>query len=344
MWIISRCVPAVPGLTLGSNSVSELLELSVGSNGKPLRASSWLRAWKKNAWLKRLFGRIYEPSTAQRGVDAWIHLLRDTRVNRSPMLASDVARTILDTCGLKCDELFPSADRVYCFSKTSVPILATEQIPCSGNFKTWATKLRRVCLLRRKLARRIVENDCLSWATPNTLKGGATSRSGDRKEELLLGGQCRQWPTPTVPNGGRGELKTPTDRKVQIELSHVTGKWPTPQSRDGKGTPGENFNLASLPRDSERWGTPTTRDHKDGACLEANVPVNGLLGGQAVSFPPDQTETGTLCRNTSGRRLNPMFVGWLMGWPPIVPTGSDSLATEWCHWKRRMRSALSGLH
>ena len=30
------------------------------------------------------------------------------------------------------------------------------------------------------------------------------------------------------------------------------------------------------------WMTPTTRDWKDGACADSNVPTNGLLGRQAV--------------------------------------------------------------
>lgn len=47
--------------------------------------------------------------------------------------------------------------------------------------------------------------------------------------------------------------------------------------------------------------------------------------------------------STSGPRLNPVFVSWLMGWPLIVLDYSNCSATEWCHFKQRMRSCLFGL-
>ena len=42
------------------------------------------------------------------------------------------------------------------------------------------------------------------------------------------------------------------------------------------------------------------------------------------------------------RRLNPLFVGWLMGWP-IEHALCACSATEFTHWQRRMRGALSQL-
>ena len=49
------------------------------------------------------------------------------------------------------------------------------------------------------------------------------------------------------------------------------------------------------------------------------------------------------------RRLNPLFVAWLMGWPggwTQLPSGlndSEFLATEWFHWSQLMRYSLSRL-
>ena len=49
------------------------------------------------------------------------------------------------------------------------------------------------------------------------------------------------------------------------------------------------------------------------------------------------------------RRLNPLFVTWLMGWPggwTQLPSGlkdSESLATEWFRWSQLMRYSLSRL-
>jgi hypothetical protein len=100
------------------------------------------------------------------------------------------------------------------------------------------------------------------------------------------------------------------------------------------------------------WGTPTTRDWKDGACQDADVPTNGLLGREVVRWPTltestatiEDMEQATYAHNdpnrpkysecgsppvpqtpdgpqfsesapTLPRRLNPRFVEWLMGFP-----------------------------
>jgi len=44
----------------------------------------------------------------------------------------------------------------------------------------------------------------------------------------------------------------------------------------------------------------------------------------------------------SRRRLNPLFVGWLMGWP-IGHALCVCSATEFTHWQQHMRGALSQL-
>ena len=90
-----------------------------------------------------------------------------------------------------------------------------------------------------------------------------------------------------------------------------------------------------LPAQAEKWATPTSRDHKDGADPSENVPTNSLLGRQAPRA------TGPAFPQDSGlpRRLNPAFVEWLMGWP-LGWTDFAPVATEWSRWLRRMRSEL----
>lgn len=52
------------------------------------------------------------------------------------------------------------------------------------------------------------------------------------------------------------------------------------------------------------WGTPTSRDWKDGSSV-ANVPENGLLGRQAVNRS-----------NEPGAKLHGSWTLALMGYPP----------------------------
>jgi DNA (cytosine-5)-methyltransferase 1 len=112
--------------------------------------------------------------------------------------------------------------------------------------------------------------------------------------------------------------------------------WATPTVSVSKGgVPQNSKGKRDLRLDVLNWGTPTSRDWKDGACGNANVPVNGLLSRQAVRWKIHKSSrrarvtTGPQSPNTSGPRLNPVFVNWLMGWPRIVADGSNSLATEW---------------
>lgn len=67
------------------------------------------------------------------------------------------------------------------------------------------------------------------------------------------------------------------------------GGWPTPRREDsestGAGTSGRQGGLNL--QTAASWATPTTRDWKDGACRDANVPVNGLLGRQAAMLLAD---------------------------------------------------------
>lgn len=97
----------------------------------------------------------------------------------------------------------------------------------------------------------------------------------------------------------------------------------------------ENVSISLLP-------TPTARDHKDGACASANVPMNSLLGRYVVMVLPtptaaDYKASGAAGYSTSSGRhsgttltdavlgaasadrigkLNPRLSEWMMGFPP----------------------------
>ena len=138
----------------------------------------------------------------------------------------------------------------------------------------------------------------LTWkdrATPSGRLIYALRASGRRTSDSA----CSSWPTPdaTVRN-----LEDPTvnERRAAMKEKHHNGNgfrlniqqaaqlasWPTPHtsSSTGAGTQGREGG-ANL-QTAASWATPTTRDHKDGACQEqleaGTVPVNALLGRQAL--------------------------------------------------------------
>lgn len=94
---------------------------------------------------------------------------------------------------------------------------------------------------------------------------------------------------------------------------------------------------------SSFWPTPAARDYKGANssihCSEVGTGrkhLDQLPNFVAHLWPglPDQTQTGAEPPNTSGRRLNPAWVEWLMGFPAwwslpcdTAPTDSDASET-----------------
>ncbi len=136
----------------------------------------------------------------------------------------------------------------------------------------------------------------------------------------------------------------------------ASSSWPTPDAgamtrSNRSDSPNAAIRplLAKLVQD---WPTPTSRDWKDGACADGDVPTHALLGRAAPRFflPDPENETlgaissngGLTSRPPSKRRLNPVFVeilqGLPRGWTDLKPLG-----IVWCHYKRRLAFAFSQL-
>jgi len=180
------------------------------------------------------------------------------------------------------------------------------------------------------------------WVTPQQHDGMAgptpprrVGRYGTKHGGRDLVDQAQTWLTPNVPNGGRS-----------VPEATVLAKG---QTKTGKRTVG-------LESQTRVWATPTQRDWKDGGDPSVNVPTNSLLGRRAprsMTNGPESSPIGRICSQPSAskkqngpdsgyqlgsrlvaRRLNPLFVEWLMGLP-IGWTDSAPVATasfqSWLH-------------
>ena len=368
MWIYlpSEFYPSAQELaesSLDLSSQSQLLEQSVMSRSKPLRAKSWLAAQKKKDWMQRLFGRILKPSMADLGVEKWIASLADIPASRLVSLEKNLEQTTQDTFGLTLNDSSKKSNHQSASLKMSPTIYELDLKKFQMTYDNWVIKLRQACLQRQKLVLLTKEKDFLSWPTitvtdasvmkarpPEKMirKDGRNSlRNPSLAETILqpanfpksktdlqnknqgLPYQTKQsWPTVRTSSANGASSKEVEAGNPKQRLEVMITNWPTPRAQE-PGSTSENYGKG-LKNTAENWATPTTRDWKDTA--NANVPVNSLLGRQAPQIMKDGTE--------SQITLNPRFTEWLMGWP-IAWTEFELAETEWFHWLQRMRGELS---
>ena len=180
-----------------------------------------------------------------------------------------------------------------------------------------------------------------SWRTCELcLDGDSTPFSGD-------------WPNSGTMRNGACCPREPLAHRIAGSGCSSSGGWPTPRSspnenRTTKVAPshGKTHGSTLAGEACEFWLTPTTRDHKDGACADADVPTNALLGRAAcrcsLPAPPPAGSGGGYSQTiqTSRLRLNPLFVEWAMGWPL---GWTDFVPVETASWLSRARRHLSCL-
>ncbi len=170
MWIYipSEFYPSVQELAASSldlSSQSQLLEQSVMSRSKPLRAKSWLAAWKKKDWMQRLFGRILKPSMANLGAAKWIASLADIPASRLVLLERNSAQTTQDISGQILKDSSQKLSHQSASLKMSPTIYELDLKKSQMTYDKWVIKLRQACLQRQKLARLTREKDYSSWPT-----------------------------------------------------------------------------------------------------------------------------------------------------------------------------------
>ncbi len=296
-------------------------------------------------------GMILNASPAGLGVAYATPFLPDTPVSRSVLQDSARAKTTPATCGPMSPgssaKSTPSGSSLKTFRGTSPLALK----PCCEPYGTWAGRLRLAYSRRAKSARAMKGFGSSSWPT-------ATAHSF---------AQTAEDPTPAQTGG--------TSLAGAAEL-----QWGTPRASDGeKGGPNQAFGAGGtpLPAQAAHWPTPAAQNVKgssEGSITRADgksrMDILHYLAEQGFSRPahltaphgPTLSQLRPIWRPlrawliaSHGRavwrrlwasrtkaRLNPVFVEWLMGWPP-GHANCACLATAWCLWQQDMRGALSAL-
>jgi len=150
---------------------------------------------------------------------------------------------------------------------------------------------------------------------------------GSRPLGVNPGQQAQGWATPTTRND-----KGPSATKMREGSADLQtqASWPTPQARDSKGTPSvlRTENSRPLNEVATTWPTPRSSDGDKGGPNQAQKGKPSLValarGHQGLTTPTAGLESSP--SGPTSRRLNPVFVEWLMGWPPgwSMPSGFGS--------------------
>ena len=183
------------------------------------------------------------------------------------------------------------------------------------------------------------------WSTPTvsdlyTDKLASTQQKQGSKHSVTLAQEISNWPTPDATvfqDNEEVELTLARRAKVKeaanngngfgLRLTTVAMAWGTPTAQeisnwptpDTTEAPNKNSGRKNGPKSlveaaTAGWGTPTSRDWKDGSSVQ-NVPENRLLVREAVNSLLIGSQTGAESLPSGTRRLNPTFVEWLMGIP-----------------------------
>lgn len=199
-----------------------------------------------------------------------------------------------------------------------------------------------------------------AWPTPTANDWKGSGPTLERKDGQMRGDRLdyaaeQLWSTPTAHDGRRPGPDIHSTQ--QNNLSRDASPWSTPVATDGeKGSQNQKRRSGTglpLTAQAHQWMTPRvvsgtyTRDRGQIGSEKLT------LEGQAKASPSFRLDRpiSTVGEESSHirRTLNPLFVEWLMGWPPgwtlaaltpPVSTGSACSATVLSAWKARMRSAL----
>jgi hypothetical protein len=142
---------------------------------------------------------------------------------------------------------------------------------------------------------------------------------------------------------------------IQAQPSHYTvlpaqaAQWPTPAAQNWKGSSEASIIRADgksrmdilhyLAEQGFTRPDPVIMPH--GQRPSPHAPISRPLWASMIASH-GRVACRRILKTRARRRLNPLFVGWLMGWP-IGHALCACSAMEFTHWQQRMRDALSRL-
>jgi hypothetical protein len=189
-----------------------------------------------------------------------------------------------------------------------------------------------------------------NWSTPKATDGakGGPGQSYGSGGTPPLPAQAAQWQTP-VADDQVDRLRGKINSRGEPKLSAQAIQWPTPAAQNWKGSSPTSVTRADgksrmdiLHYRAEQGFThpdPVITQH--GQQCSIHAPISRPLWAYLIASHGPVVSRRIL-KARARRRLNPLFVGWLMDWP-IGHALCAFSATEFILWQQHMRGALSRL-
>jgi len=198
-----------------------------------------------------------------------------------------------------------------------------------------------------------LNNQAVMWQTPRATTGEYTRDGGQKgAERLTLEGEATMWTTPQAHDVTmRGAGQKPTAKAGNACLARDATTWPTPAAQNVKGSSEGSITRADGKsrmdilhyRAEQGFSHPAPETSLHGLAPFQWRPTSRRLLRSVTSHVVRSSLARWLrAGNWRKRRLNPLFVEWLMGWPKGHAL-CDCSAMEFARWQQDMRGALSAL-
>lgn len=323
LYVPSVSAQASEVSTSASASLDPTRAASLSWRGKHQQPQAWSRAWKRGGFIRLLSGLTCELSTLERGVVQWIASCRAIPAKETASPESGSVKPMTAGCSTELSRssikagLRPSSARTFLGTSSD-----SSRLP-SQHWSDWAAGLRQEYSARSRPEPTTGESASSFWPTAVVKDDGKTPEGHLAMKKRM------------------GERDgTFANRTAITSLSVIVQQWSTPKASDGeKGGPNMRGSKGDqpLPSQAAHWASPRLRDYRgsgpattrsDGKSrmdmldYQAEQGFHSLHLGQPI--PDGQTSL------PQRRRLNPLFVEWLMGWPEGL-SGFDTAGTASCH-------------
>jgi len=267
-------------LSLDSSEQSQIFAQSLMLRSKPSPLRTWSQKWKRDSWMRHLFGRTLKPSLGSHFATEWISSVAAIRASHSVQPASDSEVKTPGISGRISQEAFQFFNQESASLKTSRATLPVGCITFCATWEDWVTEQRGAYSQRLKSAHRTSASGCLSWPSPvaSEVRQGFQDRSRGMKgsQESLTTVVIKSWPTPNAADSLQGGTTQGNRKDPNLSIavhgpavpasSSTDGSrrelWQTATVSTGAHRQKDGSMIDKLDQQVKNWATPDASDRR----------------------------------------------------------------------------------